>query len=234
MKLMSNKILCIDTTSEFCSVSLFEKNMLIDYENSLIERSHSKLLINQIDNILKNNNLHIKNIDAFAISKGPGSYTGLRIGLSSIKGFCLALEKPMIAINTLKILAKSALKFINNKSAILCPMIDARRMEVFTKIYDFKLKELAVDRALILEKDSFDKFKNDDVYFFGNGSDKYKDMVTRKNFIFIKNIFSDSRYMGKLAFNKYKLKDFENLSTFEPNYIKDFYLIKRKGKWMRS
>ena len=86
---MSNKILCIDTTSEFCSVSLFEKNMLIDYENSLIERSHSKLLINQIDNILNNNNLHIKNIDAFAISKGPGSYTGLRIGLSSIKGFCL-------------------------------------------------------------------------------------------------------------------------------------------------
>ena len=117
---MSNKILCIDTTSEFCSVSLFEKNMLIDYENSLIERSHSKLLINQIDNILNNNNLHIKNIDAFAISKGPGSYTGLRIGLSSIKGFCLALEKPMIAINTLKILAKSALKSFFARSMANC------------------------------------------------------------------------------------------------------------------
>ena len=231
---MGNKILCIDTTSEFCSVSLFEENNLLGYKNSLIERSHSKLIIRIIDDILRNNNFNIKDIDAFSISKGPGSYTGLRIGLSSLKGFCFALEKPLIALNTFKILSKSALNYINDEEAILCPMIDARRMEVYTKLYNYNLNTISDDKALILNKESFDIYKDDNIYFFGNGSCKFQEIVKRKNFYFLKDIVCDSRFMGDLSFNKFNLKEFEDLSTFEPNYIKDFYLIKKKGKWMRS
>ena len=230
----NSKILCIDTTSEFCSVSLFINQNLIENNNSKIERSHSKLLIKLIDDTLNNNKLKIADIDIFSISKGPGSYTGLRIGLSSIKGFCYALDKPLVAINTLKILAISALENIDDKDFILCPMIDARRMEVYTKSFDHNLNELSNDQAIILEKDTFDNYKDKKVYFFGNGSDKYKKIVNRKNFIFIDNINPDSKFMGQLSYNKFINRNFEDLSSFEPNYIKDFYLIKKKGKWQRS
>ena len=230
----NSKILCIDTTSEFCSVSLFINQNLIENNNSKIERSHSKLLIKLIDDTLNNNKLKIADIDIFSISKGPGSYTGLRIGLSSIKGFCYALDKPLVSINTLKILAISALENIDDKDFILCPMIDARRMEVYTKSFDHNLNELSNDQAIILEKDTFDNYKDKKVYFFGDGSDKFKKIVSRKNFIFIDNINPDSKFMGKLSYDKFINRNFEDLSSFEPNYIKDFYLIKKKGKWQRS
>ena len=230
----NSKILCIDTTSEFCSVSLFINQNLIENNNSKIERSHSKLLIKLIDDTLNNNKLKIADIDIFSISKGPGSYTGLRIGLSSIKGFCYALDKPLVSINTLKILAISALENIDDKDFILCPMIDARRMEVYTKSFDHNLNELSNDKAIILEKDTFENFKDKKVYFFGDGSDKYKKIVNRKNFIFIDNINPDSKFMGQLSYDKFINRNFEDLSSFEPNYIKDFYLIKKKGKWQRS
>ena len=230
----NSKILCIDTTSEFCSVSLFINQNLIENNNSKIERSHSKLLIKLIDDTLNNNKLKIADIDIFSISKGPGSYTGLRIGLSSIKGFCYALNKPLVSINTLKILAISALENIDDKDFILCPMIDARRMEVYTKSFDHNLNELSNDQAIILEKDTFENFKDKKVYFFGDGSDKYKKIVNRKNFIFLDNINPDSKFMGQLSYDKFINRNFEDLSSFEPNYIKDFYLIKKKGKWQRS
>ena len=230
----NSKILCIDTTSEFCSVSLFINQNLIENNNSKIERSHSKLLIKLIDDTLNNNKLKIADIDIFSISKGPGSYTGLRIGLSSIKGFCYALDKPLVSINTLKILAISALENIDDKDFILCPMIDARRMEVYTKSFDHNLNELSNDQAIILEKDTFDNYKDKKVYFFGDGSDKFKKIVSRKNFIFLDNINPDSKFMGKLSYDKLINRNFEDLSSFEPNYIKDFYLIKKKGKWQRS
>ena len=230
----NSKILCIDTTSEFCSVSLFINQNLIENNNSKIERSHSKLLIKLIDDTLNNNKLKIADIDIFSISKGPGSYTGLRIGLSSIKGFCYALNKPLVSINTLKILAISALENIDDNDFILCPMIDARRMEVYTKSFDHNLNELSNDQAIILEKDTFDNYKDKKVYFFGDGSDKFKKIVSRKNFIFIDNINPDSKFMGKLSYDKFINRNFEDLSSFEPNYIKDFYLIKKKGKWQRS
>ena len=230
----NSKILCIDTTSEFCSVSLFINQNLIENNNSKIERSHSKLLIKLIDDTLNNNKLKIADIDIFSISKGPGSYTGLRIGLSSIKGFCYALDKPLVSINTLKILAISALENIDDKDFILCPMIDARRMEVYTKSFDHNLNELSNDQAIILEKDTFDNYKDKKVYFFGDGSDKFKKIVSRKNFIFLDNINPDSKFMGKLSYDKFINRNFEDLSSFEPNYIKDFYLIKKKGKCQRS
>ncbi len=113
-------------------------------------------------------------------------------------------------------------------------MIDARRMEVYTKSYDYNLNEITSDKAVILEKDSFDKLNDKSVYYFGDGAQKFNDIINRENFIFLENINPDSKFMGELSYDKFEAKQFEDLSSFEPNYIKDFYLIKKKGKWERS
>tara|TARA_B100000941_G_C28398522_1_gene496747 strand:- start:177 stop:869 length:693 start_codon:yes stop_codon:yes gene_type:complete len=227
------KILCADTSSQLCSVSIFNNDDLVDIVNSKVERSHSKLLLKLIDSLLNKNNLSIKDLDAFSIAKGPGSYTGLRIGVSTFKGLCYSLEKPLIAINTLEILSVLANEKISDTIYNLCPMIDARRMEVFTKLLNQDLEEVDVDKALILEEDSFKNFKDNKIYFFGDGSYKFKKISIDKNHIFLKNIESNSKSMGNLSYKKYLDKDFEDISLFEPFYIKDFHLVKKKKKWIR-
>ena len=227
------KILCADTSSQLCSVSIFNKDKLVDNINSKIERSHSKLLLKLIDSILIKNNLSLKNLDAFSIAKGPGSYTGLRIGVSTFKGLCYSLEKPLIGINTLEILSISAKEKIIDTDYNLCPMIDARRMEVFTKLLNENLEVVDEDKALILEENSFNDFKNKKIYFFGDGSYKFKKISNDKNHYFLKNIESNSQFMGYLSYKKYLDKDFEDISLFEPFYIKDFHLVKKKKKWIR-
>ena len=229
-----NNILCVDTTSEFCSVSLFNGNELVNTVNSKIERSHSKLIISLVEKVIKESEIEISDIDAFSISRGPGSYTGLRIGLSCLKGFCYGLDKPLISLNTLKILAKSATEKIDNKDSYICPMVDARRMEVFTKLYNYSMDEVSGDRALILDNNSFSNYKDKIIYFVGSGSSKFEDISDNINFKFLPDIIPNSIHMGELSFNKFLNNDFEELSTFEPNYIKDFYLIKKKDKWIRS
>ena len=227
------KILCADTSSQLCSVSIFNKDKLVDNINSKIERSHSKLLLKLIDSILIKNNLSVKDLDAFSIAKGPGSYTGLRIGVSTVKGLCYSLEKPLIGINTLEILSISAKEKILENEYNLCPMIDARRMEVFTKLLNENLEVVGEDKALILEENSFNNFKNKTIYFFGDGSYKFKKISNDKNHNFLKNIESNSQFMGYLSYKKYLDKDFEDISLFEPFYIKDFHLVKKKKKWIR-
>ena len=229
-----NNILCVDTTSEFCSVSLFNGNELVNTVNSKIERSHSKLIISLVEKVIKESKIEISDIDAFSISRGPGSYTGLRIGLSCLKGFCYGLDKPLISLNTLKILAKSATEKIDNKDSYICPMVDARRMEVFTKLYNYSMDEVSGDRALILDNNSFSNYKDKIIYIVGSGSSKFEDISDNINFKFLPDIIPNSIHMGELSFNKFLNNDFEELSTFEPNYIKDFYLIKKKDKWIRS
>ena len=227
------KILCADTSSQLCSVSIFNNDDLVDIVNSKVERSHSKLLLKLIDSLLNKNNLSIKDLDAFSIAKGPGSYTGLRIGVSTFKGLCYSLEKPLISINTLEILSVLAKQKISDNVYNLCPMIDARRMEVFTKLLNQDLEEVDVDKALILEEDSFKNYKNNKIYFFGDGSYKFKKISIDKNHNFLKNIESNSKSMGNLSYKKYLDKDFEDISLFEPLYIKDFHLVKKKKKWIR-
>ena len=227
------KILCADTSSQLCSVSIFNNDDLVDSINSNIERSHSKILLKQIDDLLNKNNLSVKDLDALSIAKGPGSYTGLRIGVSTFKGLCYSLEKPLIAINTLEILSMLAKEKISDAKYNLCPMIDARRMEVFTKLLNQDLEEIDGDKALILEEDSFKNFKNNKIYFFGDGSNKFQKITIDKNHKFLKNIESNSQYMGNLSYKKFLDKDFEDISLFEPFYIKDFHLVKKKKKWIR-
>lgn len=224
-----SRILCVDTSSFICSVSVFENLSLISSNSTEVEKSHSKLLIQLIDQSLKDAKIKINEVDAFAVSMGPGSYTGLRIGVSTIKGLCYSLEKPLISINTLEILSKSALNHINNyNDFFICPMIDARRMEVFIKMLDNDFNEVEKDKALILDDKSFNDFGGGKlIYFFGDGSNKFQKIVNNKNFHFIDNIISSSKYMGELANIKYENNQFENLTTFEPFYIKDFFIVNK-------
>jgi len=224
-----SRILCVDTSSFICSVSVFENLSLISSNSSELEKSHSKLIIQLIDQSLKDAKIKINEVDAFAVSMGPGSYTGLRIGVSTIKGLCYSLEKPLISINTLEILSKSALNHINNyNDFFICPMIDARRMEVFTKMLDNDFNEVENDKALILDDKSFnDTCGGKSIYFFGDGSNKFQKITNNKNFHFIDNIISSSKHMGELANIKYENNQFENLTTFEPFYIKDFFIVNK-------
>ena len=224
-----SRILCVDTSSFICSVSVFENLSLISSNSTEVEKSHSKLLIQLIDQSLKDAKIKINEVDAFAVSMGPGSYTGLRIGVSTIKGLCYSLEKPLISINTLEILSKSALNHINNyNDFFICPMIDARRMEVFIKILDNDFNEVEKDKALILDDKSFNDIgRGKSIYFFGDGSNKFQKITNNKNFHFIDNIISSSKYMGELANIKYENNQFENLTTFEPFYIKDFFIVNK-------
>ena len=224
-----SRILCVDTSSFICSVSVFENLSLISSNSTEVEKSHSKLLIQLIDQSLKDAKIKINEVDAFAVSMGPGSYTGLRIGVSTIKGLCYSLEKPLISINTLEILSKSALNHINNyNDFFICPMIDARRMEVFIKMLDNDFNEVEKDKALILDDKSFNDIGGGkSIYFFGDGSNKFQKITNNKNFHFIDNIISSSKYMGELANIKYENNQFENLTTFEPFYIKDFFIVNK-------
>ena len=224
-----SRILCVDTSSFICSVSVFENLSLISSNSTEVEKSHSKLIIQLIDQSLKDAKIKINEVDAFAVSMGPGSYTGLRIGVSTIKGLCYSLEKPLISINTLEILSKSALNHINNyNDFFICPMIDARRMEVFIKMLDNDFNEVEKDKALILDDKSFNDFGGGKlIYFFGDGSNKFQKITNDKNFHFIDNIISSSKHMGELANIKYENNQFENLTTFEPFYIKDFFIVNK-------
>ena len=224
-----SRILCVDTSSFICSISIFENLSLISSNSSEVEKSHSKLIIQLIDQSLKDAKIKINEVDAFAVSMGPGSYTGLRIGVSTIKGLCYSLEKPLISINTLEILSKSALNHINNyNDFFICPMIDARRMEVFTKMLDNDFNEVEKDKALILDDKSFNDIGGGkSIYFFGDGSNKFQKITNNKNFHFIDNIISSSKNMGELANIKYENNQFENLTTFEPFYIKDFFIVNK-------
>tara|TARA_B100001245_G_scaffold244_1_gene196 strand:- start:1277 stop:1825 length:549 start_codon:yes stop_codon:yes gene_type:complete len=180
-----SRILCVDTSSFIGSVSVFENLSLISSNSTEVEKSHSKLIIQLIDQSLKDAKIKINEVDAFAVSMGPGSYTGLRIGVSTIKGLCYSLEKPLISINTLEILSKSALNHINNyNDFFICPMIDARRMEVFTKMLDNNFNEVEKDKALILDDKSFNDIDGGkSIYFFGDGSNKFKKITIIKIFI---------------------------------------------------
>ena len=224
-----SRILCVDTSSFICSISIFENLSLISSNSTEVEKSHSKLIIQLIDQSLKDAKIKINEVDAFAVSMGPGSYTGLRIGVSTIKGLCYSLEKPLISINTLEILSKSALNHINNyNDFFICPMIDARRMEVFTKMLDNDFNEVEKDKALILDDKSFNDIGGGkSIYFFGDGSNKFQKITNNKNFHFIDNIISSSKNMGELANIKYENNQFENLTTFEPFYIKDFFIVNK-------
>ena len=164
--------------------------------------------------------LQLSDLNAVAVSQGPGSYTGLRIGVSAAKGFCLALDIPMIAIDTMEVLARQA----NIKDGLIVPLIDARRMEVYTAIFDAYYKKVSDTKADIITVDSF-SLLNEQIYFIGDGVAKCKSILVKDSFHFLDTIvFPSAKEMCELSFEKYKISDYVNVAYFEPYYLKDFFV----------
>jgi tRNA threonylcarbamoyladenosine biosynthesis protein TsaB len=172
-----------------------------------------------IDDVVKSAKIKLSEIDAIAVSKGPGSYTGLRIGVSAAKGLCFSLDKPLISVSTLESLSHQ----VKIDTGCIVPMLDARRMEIYSAVFDANHHQIREIQAQILDESSFlDYLNKDKVYFIGNGVEKTKTVIQHKNATFIENKLPSAKEMGTLAFEKYKNNDFENVAYFEPFYLKDF------------
>lgn len=215
-------ILNIDTSTSVCSVALAGNGEVIALKESHEGLNHSVLLGTYTDEILKANHLSARQLDAVAISMGPGSYTGLRIGVSLAKGLCFGAGKPLIAVPTLQALALSVSSQLK-ENALYCPMIDARRMEVYTAFFDQENHPLSDTRAEIMDENSFaDLLCKHKIYFFGNGSHKVKGILTSSNACFIENAATSARHMIPLSEQLFIKQQFVDVAYFEPFYLKDF------------
>lgn len=226
-------ILNIETATTVCSVSLAKDGELLAFKEQNGDYSHSENLTLFIQDICLQANIQLSDIDAIAVSKGPGSYTGLRIGVSTAKGLCYSLNKPLIAINTLQHLALSVSEkfssdptYAPNTSAttLFCPMLDARRMEVYCAIYDSSNNEIIATSAKIIDEHSFtDLFKSHRLVFFGDGASKCKNVLSiNTNALFLDHVTLSSIHMITLSESAFSKKKFEDIAYFEPYYLKDF------------
>ena len=216
-------ILSIDTSTKVCSVALHKESKLLAINELYTEKSHSGMLTTLCENVVKYAGFSLNVLDAIAVAKGPGSYTGLRIGVSTAKGFCFALDKPLIAVNTLEAMAYQVKDFYD-ASYLICPMIDARRMEVFCQILDNEMNIISETEAKIIDEASFSEIlEQHKIVFIGDGSAKCQEKITHSNAIFPKiEITPSAKTIGILATNLYEKSLFENVVTFEPFYLKDF------------
>jgi len=212
-------ILCIETATTNCSVAIAHNGKTLavkeDYNGSY---SHAEKLHLFIQEILGENNLKLSNLDAVAISTGPGSYTGLRIGVSAAKGLCFSLDIPLISVLTLTALANQV-----EQQGIVIPMLDARRMEVYAAVFNSAKEQILKTSAIILDPGSFLEYlERDQVYFIGSGVEKFQKICGHPNANFIENKLPSAKEMVEIAVSKYKIGDFENVAYFEPYYLKDF------------
>ncbi len=219
-------ILSIETSSKNCSVSLSKDGVLLDtIEEHSESFSHAENLHFFCEKIIKKTNLSFSNIDAYAFSQGPGSYTGLRIGAAAIKGFAFCFDKPVILISTLKAMASSH----KETDVLLCPLLDSRKGEVYMALYDSNMKTLIEPHSHVISKRSlFEFLQENKICFFGTGCEKLQQIVSHENGYFINNIFPSSKYLIDLAHFKYSQEDFSDISDFEPLYLKEFIPTKQK------
>jgi tRNA threonylcarbamoyladenosine biosynthesis protein TsaB len=217
-------ILGIETATKICSVAISKGEKLLAIKEEGGNYSHSEKLTVFIQDVLAQSGKTLKEIDAIAVSKGPGSYTGLRIGVSVAKGLCFALDKPLISVSTLQAMAKNSSLNKENSALLLCPMIDARRMEVYTALYDANNAKVENIKAKIIDENSFSSYlKENKVLFFGDGSEKCKDVLSRnQNALFTDSGFPSAKYINEIAMGKFKKEAFEDVAYFEPYYLKDF------------
>ena len=220
-------ILNIDTATDIAHISLSKSGVILDSVINTDQKEHGSFLQPAIEKLLKINSIAIESIDAIAISTGPGSYTGLRVGMASAKGICFALQKPLISINSLEIIACAAIleNSDNNdlSNLLICPMIDARRMEVFTALYTQNLEIILEPQAMIIDSNSFENhFLVNKILFVGNGAKKWEIICKNENALFTQNS-NNLLAMNKLSFKKYEKKDFSDLAYIEPSYLKEFF-----------
>ncbi len=215
-------ILNLETATTNCSVSLsYKGETLILKEDNSANYSHAESLHVFITDVLKEAGIDKSKLDTISISKGPGSYTGLRIGVSAAKGLCFALDIPLISVSTLKSLASQ----LNVEKGCIIPMLDARRMEVYSAIFDADLKVLRNIEAQILEASSFQEvLSKGPVYFIGNGVEKTKTLISHDNAFFIDDKLPSAEQMSTIGYEKFKISDFEDVAYFEPFYLKDFLM----------
>ena len=226
-------ILCLVTSTAVCSVALVKEGNVVALRESLDGQNHAEKITIFIDEVMKEADVSYRDLDAVAVSKGPGSYTGLRIGVSTAKGLCYAMEKPLIAIDTLAAMACGFVESQKSKvesqksvseSNILCPMIDARRMEVYSAFFNENLERTTETEALIIDENSFMELKqNHHLYLFGDGADKLLSLFENdENITVIEKFHCSAAYMATLADKALKEKDFVDTAYFEPFYLKDF------------
>lgn len=222
------RILCIETSLDYCSVSIIEDGKVIDSENINIKKSHSEFILILIKDLLKRINISLNQLSAIAVSEGPGSYTGLRIGVSTAKGLCFSLDLPLLSVNSLDLMIYDVKKKnLVESGSLLCPMIDARRMEVYTKIVKDDLIIIKDTHAKILSNNSFNSLlKFNKINFFGNGSTKFKKIIKSNNALFIEKIIPEAINFDQIVHDKYLEGKFEDLINFEPNYLKEYYFKK--------
>ena len=216
-------IVNIDTATETAHVSFSNNGIVVQSLTNELQKGHAAFLQTAIQQLTKSTAISLKDIDAVAVTAGPGSYTGLRVGMASAKGLCYALNKPLLTLNTLEVLTVAVQQQSNHSKEILfCPMIDARRMEVFTALYNDQLTAVLLPCAMILEQNSFlNQLDKQPVSFFGSGSIKWKAICRHSNasFTVISNLPAAMAGLSNTYFIK---KDFANLAYSEPFYLKEF------------
>jgi tRNA threonylcarbamoyladenosine biosynthesis protein TsaB len=218
-------ILNIETATKNCSVALAKEGKTILCKEIAEEGySHAERLHVFIEEIIKEAGITFQDISAIAVSQGPGSYTGLRIGVSAAKGLCFALDIPLIAVDTLQVLASQA----KVSNGLIIPMLDARRMEVYSAIFTPNFENKRAVQAEIITENSFDELQ-ETLYFVGDCAEKCKPVLTKENFIFLEEIkYPSAKEMSFLSFEKYQKSEAEDIAYFEPYYLKDFMMTVSK------
>jgi len=223
-------ILQIETATTVCSVALAEDGNVLAYKEVEQRNIHAEAITVFIEDLFKTTSKQYKDLDAVAVSCGPGSYTGLRIGISAAKGLCFALDKPLIAIETLEAMTDGMItQYIDDDNVLFCPMIDARRMEVFTAVFDCNGNRVKDTSAEIIDGNSFsDLLKDNKMIFFGDGAEKCSEVLgSNTNAQIIPAFQNSARYLTKKAAEKFIANEFEDVAYFEPYYLKDFIAGKK-------
>lgn len=234
-------ILNIETSTEVCSVTIAENGKTLFQKESNEGLRHSELLTVFIQDLFQENNFEISKLDAVAVSKGPGSYTGLRIGVSVAKGLCYGLNIPLVGVGSIELMgiyaAANSNEFYSKEKEeelLFCPMIDARRMEVYTALFAENGEQILPVTAEIIDENSFADFlKDKKILFFGNGAKKCKEKITHKNALFAGPSETSARFMQNLSEIKYNKNEFEDVAYFEPFYLKDFVATIPKNKVLK-
>lgn len=224
-------ILLIETSAKICSAALAVDGKVVFSKRNDEGMAHARLLPGFVDEVLKN--LGGAKIDAVAVSSGPGSYTGLRIGVATAKGLAFGYDAPLIAVPTLELLAYTVKSSVEvEKDALICPMIDARRMEVYSQLFDSEAKEAGETQAEIITEDSYKSLlqAGKKIYFAGDGAAKCSSVITSENAVFVDSIEPDAANMAEMAERRLRNGEFVDVAYFEPFYLKDFVATQSKHK----
>ncbi|MDP4283801.1 MAG: tRNA (adenosine(37)-N6)-threonylcarbamoyltransferase complex dimerization subunit type 1 TsaB [Bacteroidota bacterium] len=217
-------ILNIHTSIETAIVNICNGQNVIDTVINKDPKQHSAFLHTAIQNLLLKNKILANDLKAIGVTSGPGSYTGIRVGLATAKGLCYSLKTPLLTFNTLEVMAFSAGKTIGNKNSLYCPMIDARRTEVFTAVYTHDMREITPPMALILKEDSFaDLIQLNSICFFGSGSKKFENIINKTDASIFADIEITSEALARFGYIKYQKREFTDIIFAEPLYVKEFY-----------